>query len=35
MQSEVTFIFTVRDGSIRRWQMFHSEQEALEAVGLA
>jgi ketosteroid isomerase-like protein len=35
MQSEVTFIFTVRDGSILRWQMFHSEQEALEAVGLA
>ena len=35
MQSEVTFIFTVHDGSILRWQMFHSEPEALEAVGLA
>ena len=35
MQSEVTFIFTIRDSAIERWQMFHTEQEALEAVRLA
>ena len=35
IDSEVTFIFTLRDSRIARWQMFHTEQEALEAVGLA
>src|SRR6202171_927185 len=35
MEAEVTFVFTVRQAKIARWQMFHSEQEALEAVGLA
>ena len=35
MESEVTFIFTIRGSTIERWQMFHTEQEALEAVGLA
>ena len=34
MQSEVTFLFTLRAGTIARWQMFRSEQEALKAVGL-
>jgi ketosteroid isomerase-like protein len=31
---EVVFVFTVRDDKIARWQMFHSEQQALRAVGL-
>ena len=31
---EVAFVFTVRDDKIARWQMFHSEQQALKAVGL-
>jgi len=35
MEAETTFVFTVRDGSIARWQMFSSEQQALKAVGLA
>jgi ketosteroid isomerase-like protein len=35
MESQVTFIFTIRHSAIERWQMFHTEQEALEAVGLA
>ncbi len=35
MEAEVIFAFTVRDGSIVRWQMFSSEQQALDAVGLA
>ena len=34
MQSEVAFLFTLRAGAIVRWQMFRSEREALEAVGL-
>ena len=34
MQNEVAFLFTLRAGTITRWQMFHSEREALEAVGL-
>lgn len=33
MESEVTFVFTVRDGLIVRWQMFHTDQEAREAAG--
>jgi ketosteroid isomerase-like protein len=32
VQSEVTLVFTVRQGVIGRWQMFRSEQEALDAV---
>ena len=35
VEGEVAFVFTVRHGKIARWQMFHSEQQALEAVGLA
>ena len=34
MEAEATFVFTVREGLIARWQMFGSEDEALEAVGL-
>ena len=34
MDAEATFVFTVRDGLIARWQMFSSEEQALEAVGL-
>jgi ketosteroid isomerase-like protein len=34
IEAEVIFVFTVRDGVIVRWQMFHSEHEALKAVGL-
>ena len=32
---EVAFVFTVGHDKIVRWQMFHSEQQALKAVGLA
>ena len=32
---EVTFVFTVRDSMVVRWQMFMSEQQAVETVGLA
>ena len=35
IDAEVTFVFTMREGKIARWQMFRSEQQALEAVGLA
>ena len=35
MEEEVAFAFSVRDGQIARWQMFRSEQQALEAMGLA
>ena len=34
MQTEVAFLFTVRDGLIVRWRMFHSEREALDALEL-
>jgi ketosteroid isomerase-like protein len=34
IDSEVTFVFSVRQGAIARWQMFRSEDEALKAVGL-
>jgi len=34
IQSEVAFLFTLRAGTISRWQMFRSEREALKAVGL-
>ncbi len=34
MESFVAFAFTVRDGLVVRWQMFHSEEEARAAVGL-
>ena len=33
MQSEVAFLFTLRAGTISRWQMFRSEREALKAAG--
>jgi ketosteroid isomerase-like protein len=35
VEGEVTLVFTVRQGVIARWQMFRSEQEALEAAGLS
>jgi ketosteroid isomerase-like protein len=35
MQAEATFVFTVRASLIARWQMFSSEEQALEAAGLA
>ena len=35
IEGDVTFVFTLREGKIARWQMFHSEQQALEGVGLA
>jgi hypothetical protein len=35
MAAEVTFVFTVRQGSIARWQAFTSEERALKAVELA
>jgi ketosteroid isomerase-like protein len=35
MDAEATFVFTVREGLIARWQMFASEKQALEAAGLA
>lgn len=34
MDAESTFVFTVREGLLARWQMFSSEQQALKAVGL-
>ena len=34
MQGEVAFLFTLRAGTIARWQMFRSEREALKAVRL-
>jgi ketosteroid isomerase-like protein len=33
VEGEVTLVFTVRQGKIGRWQMFSSEQQALEAMG--
>jgi ketosteroid isomerase-like protein len=35
MDAEATFVFTVREGLIARWQMFSSEEQAIEAVRLA
>jgi ketosteroid isomerase-like protein len=35
MDAEATFVFTLREGLIARWQMFSSEEQALDAVGLA
>lgn len=35
MEAVATFVFTVRAGLIARWQMFSSEDQALEAAGLA
>jgi ketosteroid isomerase-like protein len=32
METDATFVFTVRDGLISRWQMFHSDEEARRAV---
>jgi ketosteroid isomerase-like protein len=34
VEGDVTLVFTVRQGKIVRWQMFSSERQALEAVGL-
>jgi ketosteroid isomerase-like protein len=34
IESEVAFVFTVRDAAIVRWQMFRTEAEALQALGL-
>ena len=34
MEADATFVFTVLDGLIARWQMFASETQALKAVGL-
>jgi ketosteroid isomerase-like protein len=31
IESDVTFLFTLRDGAIVRWQIFRSEQEARDA----
>jgi ketosteroid isomerase-like protein len=31
MEGEVTSVFTICEGAIARWRMFHSEQEALDA----
>lgn len=33
MESVVVFVFTVKDGLVVRWQMFHDEKEARAAVG--
>jgi ketosteroid isomerase-like protein len=33
MESEVKFVFTVRQGLIVRWRMFRTEAEALDAAG--
>jgi ketosteroid isomerase-like protein len=35
IEAEVTFVFTVREGKIARWQMFRSEEQALRTFGLA
>ena len=32
MEDVVVFVFTVRDGMVARWQMFHDEAEARAAV---
>jgi ketosteroid isomerase-like protein len=34
MENVVTFVFTLRDGLVVRWQMFHDDEEARAAVGL-
>ncbi len=34
IEAEAAFVFTLRDGVIARWQMFSSEEQALQAVGL-
>jgi ketosteroid isomerase-like protein len=33
MESPVTFVFTLREGAVVRWQMFHAEEEARAALG--
>jgi hypothetical protein len=35
IDDEVTFVFTVGQAKVVRWQMFSTEREALEAVGVA
>jgi ketosteroid isomerase-like protein len=32
MEGEITSVFTIREGAIASWRMFHSEQEASAAV---
>jgi ketosteroid isomerase-like protein len=34
IDDEVTFVFTVEQAKVVRWQMFHTEPEALAALGL-
>lgn len=34
MDTEVTFVFTLRESLIVRWQMFHTDQDARRALGL-
>jgi ketosteroid isomerase-like protein len=34
IQADASFVFTLRDDKIARWQMFHSEQEARQALGM-
>ena len=34
LENDITFVFTLRDGAIVRWQMFHTDDEAREALGL-
>jgi ketosteroid isomerase-like protein len=33
MENVVVFVFTVKDGLVARWRMFHDEEEARAAVG--
>jgi 3-oxoadipate enol-lactonase len=35
MDAEAVLVFTVREGLIARWQMFSSEEQAIEAAGPA
>jgi ketosteroid isomerase-like protein len=35
IETTLTFVFSLRDGLIVRWQMFHDEAEARAAVGAA
>jgi ketosteroid isomerase-like protein len=35
IEAQAIFVFTVRDGLIARWQMFSSEEQALNAAGLS
>jgi ketosteroid isomerase-like protein len=35
MEADATFLFTLRESLVARWQMFSSEEQALDAAGLA